>query len=132
MYSRHLNWTICSLFSRFCPNIFPPIYLLYWEVQFLIVITPERGSKEAAGAENVIHSKVNETQGFLYLGPSICNIFSLLSKFYSKKYPPFPILYWEVHRDGEDTFQMELSYSSSYFHMRKFSSSKFLIFPKVT
>ena len=35
-------------------------------------------------------------------------------------------------RDGEVTFQMELSYSSSYFHMRNFSSGKFLIFPKVT
>ena len=35
-------------------------------------------------------------------------------------------------RDGEVTFQMELSYSSSYFCMRNFSSGKFLIFPKVT
>ena len=37
-----------------------------------------------------------------------------------------------IARDGEVTFQMELSYSSSYFHMRNFSSGKFLIFPKVT
>ena len=48
-YLGHSNWTICSLFSRFCSLIFPPSCLSYWEVQFLI--TQEIGRKEAAGAE---------------------------------------------------------------------------------
>ena len=45
----HSNWTTCSLLSWFCSKMFPLFYLSYWEVQFLI--TPERGRKEAAGAE---------------------------------------------------------------------------------
>ena len=48
--SGHSNWTICSQLNWFCSEIFPHFYPSYWEVQFLI--TPERGRKEAAGAEN--------------------------------------------------------------------------------
>ena len=46
----HSNWTICSLLGWFSSKIVSPFYRSYWEVQFLI--TPERGSKEGAGAEN--------------------------------------------------------------------------------
>ena len=43
-----------------------------------------------------IHSKLNETQGFLYLGHSNLTICSLLSWFCSINFPPFLLSYWGV------------------------------------
>ena len=44
------NLTICSLLSSFCSKIIPPFYPAPHNKQFLI--TPERGRKKGAGAEN--------------------------------------------------------------------------------
>ena len=151
LYLGHSNWTICSLLSWFCLQIFPSSWSLYWGVQFLI--TPEsevkkkdspktgrdtgvsvfgafkldhlkpvkllmcqnisrfltfilgapisyyprerkRGSSMGWKWEKGIHPKVNETQGFQYLGYSNWTICSLLSWFCSNIFPPSWPLYW--------------------------------------
>ena len=80
------NWTICSLLSRFCSKSFPTS--LYWGVQFLITLEPKM--------RKGIHSTVNETQGFLYLGHSNWTICSLLRWFCTKYFPLSYLSYWEV------------------------------------
>ena len=47
LYLGHSNWTICSLSSWFCSQIFPSSWSLYWGVQFLI--TPKRGENVKKG-----------------------------------------------------------------------------------
>ena len=89
LYLGHSNWTICSLLSRICSINFPPSWPLYWGAQFLI--TPERKGLEM---RKRIHSKLNVTQGFLYLGHSNWTICSLLSRFCSINFPPSCPLYW--------------------------------------
>ena len=66
-----------------------------------ILITPERGRKEAAEAGNGErgnhHPKVNGTQGFLSLGHSNWTICRLLSWFCSNNFPLSWPLYWGSH-----------------------------------
>ena len=90
LYFGHSNWSICCLLSWFCPKIFSICKLSYWGFQF--IITPERGKWEKG-----IHPKVDETQGFLYLGYSNWTICRLLSWFCSKKFPLSWPLYWGSH-----------------------------------
>ena len=62
------NWTICSLWNWLCSKKCPPFYFSYWEVQFLI--TPERGRKEGAGAENGKRNSLEyDRKGVLALRP---------------------------------------------------------------
>ena len=85
----HSNWTICSLFKWFCSKIIPPSWPIYWGLPFLI--TPERGRKEAAGAENGekgITQKWMRHRGFRPWGHSNWTICSLLKWFCSKIIPP--------------------------------------------
>ena len=86
----HSNWTICSLLIWFCSKEFPPFYQASHNNPFLII--PERGSKEAAGAENgkVNSPKVNDTKGCVTSGHSNWTICSLWNQFYfvPKKCPP--------------------------------------------
>ena len=94
LYLGHSNWTICSLLSWFCSKNCPTIWLSYWEFQ--LSVTPERGKWEKG-----IHPKVDETQGFLYLGHSNWTICSLLSWFCSLNFPPFLLSYWGEFRIRE-------------------------------
>ena len=58
----------------------------------LIISRSSRGRKWGKG----IHPRVDEAQGFQYLGHSNWTIGSLLSWFCFKKIPPFIPSYWEV------------------------------------
>ena len=95
----HSNWTICSLLSRFCSKNFPLVYLLYWEVQFLI--TPERGRKVlsvAAGPENGGREspKSERGTGFFDPGVFILDHLQTVKLILFQKIPLFYLLYWEV------------------------------------
>ena len=86
----HSNWTISSLLSWFCSKNFKPFFPAPHNKPFHI--TPQRGGKEGSGAENGEkgnHPKVNETHGFLTQRHSNWTIYSLLSWFHCKQFPPF-------------------------------------------
>ena len=82
----HSNWTVCSLLSLFCFKQFPPFYP--GSHNNPILYTEEGRKWQGLKMGKGIHSKVNETQGFLYLGHSNWTICSLLSWICSKKCPP--------------------------------------------
>ena len=86
----HSNWTNCSLLSWFCSEIFPLFYHSYWGVQLIITLERER----KAEYEKRELAKMDETQGFPYLGHSNWTIFVLLSKLYFPNFTIFSLSYW--------------------------------------
>ena len=80
MYLGHSNWTIHSLLSRFCSKKVSPFYLSYWErSNFLLPQKKEEMKQQGQKMGKGIHSKIDETQGFMHLGHSNWTIYSLLS-----------------------------------------------------
>ena len=96
----HLKWTNSSLKSWFCPRMCPLSKNSYWGVQFLI--TPLRGRHYVRKRNS---PKMEETQGFMYLGYSTWIICKLLSWFCPKYFPlsyhsllGSPIPYYPIER----------------------------------
>ena len=80
------NWTLCSLLSWFCHNNFPTSSSLYWGSHFLL-------HPKELKIKQGIHPKMDETQGFQYLGHSNWTLCSLLTDFVSN----FPFFYPASH-----------------------------------
>ena len=81
----HSKWTICSLLSWFCSQIFPSSnHASHNKPNMPILITPERGRKNIRKGNS---PKLDETQGFQYLGHSNRTFRSLLSWFCSQIFP---------------------------------------------
>ena len=96
----HSNWTFCHLLSWFCLKMFPPFYLSYWEVQFLI--TPERererGRKEAAGqkmGKRELAKSEWDTEVSVLRGFKLDNL-KPIKLILSQMFPPFYLSFWEV------------------------------------
>ena len=92
LYLGNSNWTICSLLSWFCFEIFLPSWSLYWELPFPISYYP----RERKMRKKEINPIVVETPEFLYLGNSNWTICSLLSWFCFEIFLPSWSLYWEL------------------------------------
>ena len=91
LYLGHSNWTIWSLLSWFRLQIIPSSWSSYWGVGSPISYYPREWKWEKG-----IHPKLDETQGFLYLGHSNWTICSLLSWFCHTHFPSSWSLYWGV------------------------------------
>ena len=121
-YLGHSNWTIFSLLNWFCPRIFPSSWSLYWGSHFLL---PQRAENEEKG----LTKKMEDTQGFQYLGHSNWTIFSLLNGFWPKQILSSWALYCSGCDRRERTVRSVLNGQSVLFYQNHFGLP-FLITPE--